>query len=164
MGTPVPLVHDNYPIRAYTLHLAPFGKEAVVRSAIAIGQLALPLWTRSAKGNSIPGRAIDAAREWVLRPSAENQRNADRCVEAAWGSADGVERPAYSVAWISGNVAQAAAADSAGTAAGAAFSAADRASRDCGLEGFAEAIRRALVPWALADFDPLSGPPGGRKV
>ena len=74
----------------------------------------------------------------------------------SWRCRLGKTLPAYSVAWIAGNVSQAAAATTAEGASGAAFSAAERAYHDCSLTNLDAIVRDGLAPWALGTADPLN--------
>jgi len=96
-----------------------WGKEVLVRAAVAAARRVLPLWERKRAGDRRPHDAIAAAEAWLAEPTPERAAAAERAAEAlGCGKPDSDEAPVSAAAQTyDANMGVQAAGDLAGEAA-----------------------------------------------
>jgi len=133
-------------------------KEDSVALAIYAAELVINIYEKKYPGDDRPGRAIEAAKEWLENPTEKNRAAAsDACIaasvvaraacDAAWAASNAASAAAWAAsaaAWAASAAAGAAASDAACDAAGAAGDAASDAA------GAARAAARDAISAARA--------------
>lgn len=165
-----PAEQDHHGGVFWVIGLEAWGREACVRAAVALARLALPVMAELPHESRLSLRAIEAAEAWVVDPTADAERLAGQqaglvtrattlagsaavCARlAAEAASDIVAERGPGVDFMGGDQGAARRAG-AGEAALDAASSALRAGFDA--RQIKEALRADLVPWVLANSDPV---------